>query len=117
MRPTGAQRNPDDEAPGQSLEPTPDVAGLSGVMDSLCWAAMGSSKFCVDDRSVFHCLMFASGVTEDPNAQQLEAGPAIHRALDRLQPVDLALDLPTAPRLAQGGAHRILVAADPGGER
>jgi hypothetical protein len=29
----------------------------------------GSSKFCVDDRSVFHLLMFASGVTEDASAQ------------------------------------------------
>ena len=25
------------------------------------------SKFCVDDRYVFHLLMFASGVTEKPN--------------------------------------------------
>ena len=80
-------------------------------------ARLGSSKFCVDDRSVFHHLMFASGVTEDPSAQQIEAGPAIHRALDRLQPVDLALDLSAAPRFAQGGAHRVLVAADAGGER
>ena len=63
-------------------KPCPDVHRRGTV---------GSSKFCVDDRSVFHCLMFASGLTEDPSAQQLEAGPTIHRALDRLQPVDLTL--------------------------
>lgn len=67
---------------------------------------VGSSKFCVDDRGAFHLLMFASGVTENPSAQQIEAGPAIHRALGHLQPVDVALDLAAVPRLAQGGAHQ-----------
>ena len=54
---------------------------------------------------------------EHPAAQQVEPGSSVHLTLDDLEPVDLALDLPVAPRLGQGGTHRVLIAPEAGGER
>src|SRR5215471_1814974 len=49
-------------------------------------------------------LLTSPGLEEAP-AEQLKAGAAVHLALQRLQPVDLALDLAIAPPQRQGGPH------------
>ena len=77
----------------------------------------GSWKFCVDDPGVCDPRILASSMPEHPAAQQVEPGPSVHLPLDDLEPVDLALDLAVAPRLGQGGAHRVLIAPEAGGER
>ena len=42
---------------------------------------------------------------QDAGAQQVELCPAIYLPLEELQSVDLALDLPAAPRRCEGGPH------------
>ena len=54
---------------------------------------------------------------QDPFAQQLEAGSAIHLALEHLEPVNLALRLTAAPRLLQSGTDGGVVSAESLGER
>src|SRR3954449_7219959 len=81
------------------------------------WRQMGSWKFCVDDLGVCDPRILASSMPEHPAAQQVEPGPSVHLTLDDLEPVDLALDLPVAPRLGQCGAHRILIAPEANGAR
>jgi len=41
--------------------------------------------------------------------EQVEAGPAIHLALEGLQPVDLSLDLPITPGQRHGRTHGVVV--------
>src|SRR3954470_18748835 len=77
----------------------------------------GSWKFCVDDPGVCDPRILASSMPEHPAAQQVETGTSVHLTLDDLEPVDLALDLPIAPRLGQCGAHRILIAPEANGAR
>src|SRR6187397_2248678 len=78
---------------------------------------MGSWKFCVDDPSVCDVRILASSMPEHPAAQQVKTGPSVHLPLDDLEPVDLTLDLAVAPRLGQGGAHRVLIAPEANGAR
>lgn len=49
-------------------------------------------------------------------AQQVEVTTAVHRALDRLQPADLALHRPGASRQRQGRAHRRQITLQVDGE-
>src|SRR5438105_4844456 len=58
----------------------------------------------------------SSGRVEYARLQQGEPGTAIHRPLDDLQPIHLALHGPSAPRLRQARLDRRLVLADPTGE-
>jgi hypothetical protein len=45
-----------------------------------------------------------------PCSQELDTGAAIHRALECLEPVDLAFRLAAAPRLCDGVLHGLDVA-------
>jgi hypothetical protein len=43
---------------------------------------------------------------EDTGAQQVELGSTIHLTLEKFQSIDLAFDLPAAPRRFEGCPHR-----------
>jgi hypothetical protein len=62
---------------------------------------------------VVHC----SGGAQDPFSEEGEASPAVHRALEELEPVDLALHLAVAPLEEHGREHGGLIAPDAGRER
>jgi hypothetical protein len=47
----------------------------------------------------------------DPRSQQLPPGPAVHRPLDGLQPIDLPLHRAITPALGQCRGHRCLIQA------
>ena len=53
-----------------------------------------------------------SGCQENALAQQVQACPTIHLALDQLEAVDLPLGLAAAPGQAQGGPNRGAVLAE-----
>ena len=55
-------------------------------------------------------------VRQDTSAEQLEAGAPVHLTLDRLEAVDLALDLSGAPRSVHRGSHRGDIFLQPVGE-
>ena len=58
----------------------------------------------------------ASRGVKDALPEQVEAGAAVHGALDQLQAVHLPLDRPVAPRLADGRVDSGLVLPQPGDE-
>src|SRR3712207_6552696 len=68
----------------------------------------GSPALCV--------VRFRSGGDKDALPEEVEAGAAIHGALYRLQPGDLALRGAGAPRRGDGGGYGLPVALEPAGE-
>jgi len=50
-------------------------------------------------------------VRQHTSAQQREAGPAIHLALEHLQAIDVALNRPLTPLVAHGGSHGSIIPA------
>src|SRR5512134_3021204 len=53
---------------------------------------------------------------EHAAAEKIEAGPAVHVALDELQTVDVPFDRPGAPRFAQGGMDSVIILPQADGE-
>jgi hypothetical protein len=47
-------------------------------------------------------LVWISGGIEDAQAEEIEAGAAVHGALDQFQAMHLPFDLSLAPRLVEG---------------
>src|SRR4051812_26079069 len=81
-----------------------DCLGIGGWFPS----ESGSPALCV--------VRFRSGGDKDALPEEVEAGAAIHGALYRLQPGDLALRGAGAPRRGDGGDHGLPVALEPTGE-
>ena len=50
-----------------------------------------------------------SGYGQNALSQEIEAGAAIHGALDKLQAINLALDLTLSPMSSEGGQDRVLI--------
>ena len=53
---------------------------------------------------------------EHAAAEKIEAGPAVHVALDELETVDVPFDRPGAPRFAQGGMDSVIILSEADGE-
>ena len=53
---------------------------------------------------------------EEPSAEEIEVGAAVHGALQELESRDLPFSLPTAPRECQRGPHGVSVLTDAGSE-
>ena len=53
---------------------------------------------------------------EDTEAEEIEAGTAVHGTLDKLEPMDVAFNRPVAPRLLKGGENGSFVPAEVSGE-
>src|SRR5215213_11603061 len=64
----------------------------------------------------FRCSKTASGGSQDALAQQIEARPSVHLALDELQPVNLPLYLPAAPFVFKRGRNRLVVSSQSPGK-
>ena len=64
-------------------------------------------------------LVFGVGflaLIQDAEAQQLEAGSAIHLAFDELEPVNLSFDVALAPRQSECFAHGVDIPFETSGE-
>jgi hypothetical protein len=57
-----------------------------------------------------------SGCQEEASGQQIEPCPAIHVALEHLQPVDLAVNRSLIPRQGHGGLDGGIVRPEPFGK-